>query len=100
MLDIKPYENAFADDMEQHLLSSETGERMDEALLRQMTDAFASIDSEDTPYADPIDGHIGLVNTYLRLHYYSRGSIRMSLYNEGGAVVELNLPCERSAKHV
>ena len=41
-----------------------------------------------------------LVNTYLRLHYYSRGSIRMSLYNDGGAVVELNLPCERSAKHV
>ena len=35
MLDIKPHENAFVDDMEQHLLSSETGERMNEALLRQ-----------------------------------------------------------------
>ena len=82
------------------IIIRDNGSGFDEALLRQMTDAFASIDSEDTPYADPIDGHIGLVNTYLRLHYYSRGSIRMSLYNEGGAVVELNLPCERSAKHV
>ena len=30
----------------------------------------------------------------MRLHYYSRGKIRMHIYNDGGAVVELTLPRE------
>ena len=38
------------------------------------------------------DGHIGLLNTFMRLHYYSRGKIHMYIYNDGGAVVELTLP--------
>ena len=39
-------------------------------------------------------GHIGLVNTCLRLHYYSHGKMRMAIRNEGGAVVTLIMPFE------
>nr|MBR4280961.1 histidine kinase [Clostridia bacterium] len=37
--------------------------------------------------------HIGLINTCLRLHYYSRGTMRISLRNDSGAVVRLSMPC-------
>lgn len=36
-------------------------------------------------------GHIGLINTYLRLYYYSKGTMRMSIRNDDGAVVTLTL---------
>lgn len=36
--------------------------------------------------------HIGLVNTYLRLFYYSHKRIRISLRNAEGAVVRLTIP--------
>ena len=38
-------------------------------------------------------GHIGLINTCLRLHYYSQGKMRVSIRNENGAVVTLAMPC-------
>ncbi len=85
---------------ELRILIRDNGSGFDEELLQRMNAAFADIDAEHTPYSDPADGHIGLINTYMRLHYYSRGKIRMSLYNDGGAVVELILPCERSQPHV
>lgn len=78
----------------------DNGGGFEQQVLDRLNAAFADIDKNPTPYSDPSDGHIGLINTYLRLHYYSRGKIRMSLYNDGGAVVELNLPCERSEAHV
>lgn len=39
-------------------------------------------------------GHIGLVNTCLRLHYYSKGAMRVSIRNENGAVITMTMPCE------
>lgn len=38
------------------------------------------------------NGHIGLINTCLRLHYHSKGSIRVSIRNDHGAVTTLNIP--------
>lgn len=38
-------------------------------------------------------GHIGLLNTCLRLHYYSNGAMRIRLENSDGAVVRLFFPC-------
>ena len=38
-------------------------------------------------------GHIGLINTCLRLHYYSQGKMRMFIRNEDGAVITLTMPC-------
>ena len=40
-------------------------------------------------------GHIGLVNTCLRLHYYSKGVMRVSIRNENGAVITMTMPCEQ-----
>lgn len=40
-------------------------------------------------------GHIGLVNTCLRLHYYSKGTMRISIRNENGAVITMTMPCEQ-----
>ena len=37
-------------------------------------------------------GHIGLINTCLRLHYYSQGTMRVSIRNDSGAVVCLTMP--------
>ena len=42
--------------------------------------------------AEGSSSHIGLVNTCLRLYYYSKGSIHMSLRNDHGAVITLSLP--------
>lgn len=38
--------------------------------------------------------HIGLFNTCLRLHYYSKGTMGISLRNDGGAVVTITVPCQ------
>lgn len=37
-------------------------------------------------------GHIGLINTCLRLHYYSKGKMRISIHNDHGAVITLTMP--------
>ena len=37
-------------------------------------------------------GHIGLVNTCLRLYYYSKGTMHMSIHNDGGAIITLTMP--------
>ena len=37
-------------------------------------------------------GHIGLVNTCLRLYYYSQGKMHVSIRNDGGAVVTITMP--------
>ena len=38
-------------------------------------------------------GHIGLVNTCLRLYYYSQGTMHMTIRNENGAVITMTMPC-------
>lgn len=37
-------------------------------------------------------GQIGLINTCLRLHYYSKGKMRIALRNDHGAVITLVMP--------
>lgn len=37
-------------------------------------------------------GHIGLVNTCLRLYYYSKGTMHMRIHNDSGAVITLTMP--------
>ncbi len=69
-------------------------------VLKKLEEAFRRIDEENEPANEFADGHIGLANTYLRLHYYSMGKMRMALRNDSGAVVELTLPCERKEEHV
>lgn len=56
--------------------------------LRQRIDDInaGKVSTEET------NGHIGLANTCLRLYYYSKGSIHMSIRNDHGAVIALSLP--------
>lgn len=55
-------------------------------LRRQISDIETSKLTVETT-----GGHIGLINTYLRLYYYSKGTMRMSIRNDDGAVVTLTL---------
>ena len=43
-------------------------------------------------------GHIGLVNTCLRLYYYSKGAMRVAISNDSGAVVTMTFPAAGNAK--
>lgn len=69
-------------------------------VLHRMQEALRKIERANRPQTVAADQHLGLINTYLRLHYYSKGNIRMRLYNEGGAVVALMLPISEEEKHV
>lgn len=38
-------------------------------------------------------GHIGLINTCMRLHYYSHGEMSVAIHNEIGAVITITMLC-------
>lgn len=38
-------------------------------------------------------GHIGLINTCMRLHYYSHGEMSVAIHNEVGAVITITMLC-------
>lgn len=42
-------------------------------------------------------GHIGLINTCLRLHYYSSGAIHVSIQNDNGAVITLTMALSKDS---
>ena len=54
-----------------------------------MREEFSRIEAGELTEPENTSAHIGLVNTYRRLFYFSRGAIRMRVRNDGGAVVEL-----------
>ncbi len=54
--------------------------------IREIQEGSASIEASG--------GHIGLVNTCLRLHYYSHGKMHMAIGNDSGAVITLTMPCK------
>ena len=61
-------------------------------VLAQLQRDIKRIEAGDFSAAAPAgQNHIGLLNTCLRLHYYSRGSMRMELRNDSGAVVRLTM---------
>ena len=60
-------------------------------LQRQLQDI-----TSDSASIQEAEGHIGLLNTCLRLHYYSHGAMRMSIRNDHGAVVTLTMPCKQN----
>ena len=73
ILEIRDNGNGFSDEMLRNL----------RARIREIEEGKVSIESSG--------GHIGLVNTCLRLHYYSRGSAHVSIRNEDGAVVTITM---------
>ncbi len=70
----------------------DNGNGFDEEVLENLRKAFARIEREHIPESETTGEHLGLINTYLRLFYYSKGMIRMRIFNDHGAVIMLTLP--------
>ena len=70
----------------------DNGNGFEREMLNQLRTAFRIIEGGGAHKPDALSGHLGLTNTYLRLYNYSSGAMRMRLYNDCGAVVELTLP--------
>ena len=75
ILEIRDNGTGFSDEMLQSLRSR----------IQEIEDGKVSIASSG--------GHIGLANTCLRLHYYSKGAMHMAIRNDNGAVITLTMPC-------
>ena len=74
VLEIRDNGNGFSDEMLENLRSR----------IREIEEGKVSIESSG--------GHIGLVNTCLRLYYYSRGTMHIAIRNEDGAVITITMP--------
>lgn len=72
-----------------HLLIRDDGCGFGEEILTHLREEFSRIEAGELTEPENTTAHIGLVNTYRRLFYFSSGKIRMRLRNDGGAVVEL-----------
>ena len=73
ILEIRDNGNGFSDEMLDNLRSR----------IREIEEGKVSIESSG--------GHIGLVNTCLRLYYYSHGAMHVAIRNEDGAVITITL---------
>lgn len=76
ILEIRDNGTGFSDEMLQSLQTS----------IQKIKEGKLSIEASG--------GHIGLINTCLRLHYYSKGAIHISIRNENGAVIAITMPCD------
>ncbi len=74
------------------LVVRDNGAGFDAEVLAKLQAAMREIERKKPAETVSADKHLGLLNTYLRLFYYSKGTINMRLYNDGGAVVALTLP--------
>lgn len=64
--------------------------------LAELTAAIHSIEAHE-PFDPTLARHIGLLNTYRRLFFYSSGAIHMWLENDGGALVHIDIPVDFKA---
>lgn len=72
-----------------HLSIRDNGCGFDGQVLARLREEFARIESGELLDAENATAHIGLINTYRRLFYFSHGKIRMLIRNEQGATIEL-----------
>ena len=69
----------------------DNGTGFSEEMLRSLRERIRDIEDGKVSI-EVAGGHIGLVNTCLRLHYYSQGKMHVSIRNDGGAVVTITMP--------
>ena len=70
----------------------DNGNGFSEEMLRALRDRIREIEAGKVSIEES-GGHIGLINTCLRLHYYSNGQVHVSIRNDGGAVITISMPC-------
>ena len=71
---------------------SDNGTGFSPEALERLQAALSDIETGKIQMAGT-DGHIGLANTYLRLYYFSQGTMHISIENQDGAIVRLTFPC-------
>lgn len=86
----------FAEDKMLKLMIRDNGNGFREEMLWQLQEAFHQIESGTYANTTVSGDHLGLINTYLRLHHYSKGTMRMQLHNDHGAVITITLPQEEN----
>ena len=69
----------------------DNGTGFSEEMLQSLNALIQEIEKGRTTH-EAASGHIGLVNTCLRLHYYSHGQMHISIRNDGGAVISVTIP--------
>jgi len=69
----------------------DNGNGFSEEMLQSLRERIREIEAGKVSIEES-GGHIGLINTCLRLHYYSQGQVHVSIRNEGGAVVTISMP--------
>ena len=70
---------------------SDNGTGFSPDVLAKLQGQLADIEADKLTVEDT-GGHIGLINTCLRLYYYSQGAMHVQIENRNGAVVRLTLP--------
>ena len=69
----------------------DNGTGFSDEMLKNLREKISEIEAGKVSIEES-GGHIGLINTCLRLHYYSQGKMRVAIRNENGAVVTLFMP--------
>ena len=69
----------------------DNGTGFSDEMLESLRRRIREIDSGNVSI-EKSGGHIGLINTCLRLHYYSKGRMHITIHNDNGAVITLTMP--------
>lgn len=81
------------------LIIRDNGTGFSGEMLQSLRSRIRAIE-EGTVSIESTGGHIGLINTCLRLHYYSKGAMRIAIGNDNGAVITLTMPCSAEKQPV
>ena len=98
-----PREVSITGNVSEHLLSlsiRDNGNGFSEESLQRLHGIFREMEKDPSAFSSEGGEHLGLVNTYLRLLHASKGTIRMHLHNDNGAVITLTLPLQQENLHV
>lgn len=71
----------------------DNGTGFSEEMLQSLRHRIEVIEASKISSIEATGGHIGLINTCLRLYYYSHGSMHVSIRNDQGAVITITMPC-------
>lgn len=72
----------------------DNGTGFSDEMLQNLRQRISDIET-NTGSIEEDGRHIGLINTCLRLHYYSKGTMHISIDNDNGAVVTLSMPISK-----
>ena len=75
----------------------DNGTGFSEEMLQSLCERIREIE-EGKVSIEASGGHIGLINTCLRLYYYSQGKMHISIRNDRGAVITITMPTKKQTR--